>query len=234
MAVDSCAIAHSSINQYLHSPAEPFTEEHQSIELALMPNDTVGVLPVNADRATELGFRQVNDAVSEVLTNTVSEIIGEQLSRTIDRKKPHTLLDLYCGHGSWTRRIAERHPELTAVGIDSSEQNIQIARKHAAGIKNATFHVSRAEKVLQQTNAQSDIVIVDPPRAGLSSDVIRALTTSEHATATLLYISCHPATLARDLAALTAGGYDIDFVQPFDMFPQTPHVESLAVLRTDN
>jgi len=89
------------------------------------------------------------------------------------------------------------------MGVDVSEHNIRIARSQSVGAKNATFSVGRAET---------------------------AVSASKNLPRTLLYISCHPATLARDLAALSSGGYDIEFVQPFDMFPQTPHVESLAVL----
>lgn len=240
VAIDSCAIAHPTINQYIAAPTQAFSNDKQSIELALMSDESVTAFGVDTERSTELGFRQVNDAVSQILTNTVSEIISEQLANTQDDAGPMTLLDLYCGHGSWTRRIAERHPNLTAVGVDISEHNIRIARKQAAGIKNATFSVGRAEKALQQNNTQNDFIIVDPPRAGLNTEVIQALTantsaaTAQNATPTLLYISCHPATLARDLSALSNSGYDIEFVQPFDMFPQTPHVESLAVLRRKN
>ena len=231
VAIDSCAIAHSTINRYIAQPTEAFSKDRQIIELALTENNSVSAMPVNSERSTELGFRQVNDAVSELLTNAVLGIIDEHFMPASDNPHPATtLLDLYCGHGSWTQRIATRHPNISAVGIDVSEHNIRTARSQAMGIKNATFTVGRAEKALQQSHKKNDIVIVDPPRAGLSEELIQALVA--HTTSTLIYISCHPATLARDLAALSHGGYSIEFVQPFDMFPQTPHVESLAVLRS--
>lgn len=233
VTIDTCAIAHPAINQYLKTPAEPFSTDRQSIELALMPGGSVDALLINSERATELGFRQVNDAVSQSLTHTVSEIIAEKLANVQEASQPRTLLDLYCGHGSWTRRIATRHPNLTVKGIDSSEHNIRIARQLASDLNNANFSVGLSENALQQNKIQHDFVIVDPPRAGLSDEVISGLT-QFHGATTLLYVSCHPATLARDLAALTLGGYDIEFVQPFDMFPHTPHVETLAVLRGTN
>ena len=230
VGIDACVIAHPSINEYINAPKTPFSNERQSVELAFMPDHRVSVFKVHADRSTELGFRQINTAVSKILTNTVSNIIDEQLRGTNAMQGQQTLLDLYCGHGAWTRHIAQRHPSLSILGIDNSEQNIRTARSEAANLNNANFLVSRAETALKKSTTHHDFVIVDPPRAGLSTAVVEALT--EFKTPTLLYISCHPATLARDLAALTEGGYTVDFVQPFDMFPQTPHVESLAILRS--
>ena len=114
------------------------------------------------------------------------------------------------------------------VGVDQSEPNINTARKLTAKLKNASFIKNKAEKVLTQADMNADAVIVDPPRSGLSDTVVNAL--NEHPVDLLLYVSCHPATLARDLAKLHGGAYQMKSVQAFDMFPQTPHVETLVVL----
>jgi len=85
VAIDSCAIAEPSINQYIAVPTEPFSKHRQSIELAMMPDDKVGALAVDNERSTELGFRQVNDSVSELLTTCIVGMArgqGELLSNT--------------------------------------------------------------------------------------------------------------------------------------------------------
>jgi len=228
--VEHCEIAANQINDYLETPSQPFSTTHESVELAVMEEDSVTAFSVNSERGTELGFRQVNDAVAMHLNEAVHSIIKRTLSKVDSTKE--SLLDLYCGHGSWTRRIAEQHPSLRVVGVDVSEHNIKIARRLAKNIKNASFIKNKAEKVLTQTDIQANSIIVDPPRAGLSDTVVNALT--EHPVHLLLYVSCHPATLARDLSKLQSGAYQIHSVQAFDMFPQTPHVETLVVLNLSN
>jgi len=225
--IEHCEIAADRINDYLKTPDEPFSQSHESVELAVMEEDSVTAFKVNSERGTELGFRQVNDAVAIQLNDAVHATIKKYLSN-VELIKGY-LLDLYCGHGSWTRRIAEQHSTLRVVGVDVSEHNIKTARRLATNIKNASFIKNKAEKVLTQANVHADAIIVDPPRAGLSDTVVNAL--NEHPVPLVLYVSCHPATLARDLAKLQSGAYRISSVQAFDMFPQTPHVETLVVLK---
>ncbi len=232
IAIESCAIAAPEINEQLasinmtknHQPAE-----RQSIEIAIMPNGRVDTLTLHKDRSTELGFRQVNDAISKLLTETVLAQIEHGMSNAGNPAKPVSLLDLYCGHGTWSLAIANRHPTLRVVGVDSSAANIDAANKQSSTVENATFIKNEAEKILTKSDTAFDFVIVDPPRAGLSNTVVDALTL--HPCQTLLYISCHPATLARDLALLCTTSYTLESVQAFDMFPQTPHVETMAVLQ---
>lgn len=228
IAIDYCAIAAPQINHYLESLDSPLETSQQAIELAVMDDNSVFAFPVNSERATELGFRQVNDSVAQQLNETVFSLIEHHFSMRTEHSKAF-LLDLYCGHGSWTRRIAEKIPTLRVVGADQSEPNIKTARRLATDIKNASFVKNKAEKVLTQPDMRADAIVVDPPRSGLSDTVVNAL--NEHPVALLLYVSCHPATLARDLEKLHSGAYQIKSVQPFDMFPQTPHVETLVVLQ---
>jgi len=231
IAVTSCVIADERINRFLGESIAYDATSPAPVELAIV-QDQVEVFPIQSDRTTELGFRQVNDAVSMQLTAAVEEIISADLAKQAPSTPSAPLYDLYCGHGTWSIQIANTHPTLKVVGVDVLEDNIRIARQRGSAIKNVSFIHQRAEKAVTQISQAPGFIIVDPPRAGLSNELIEALKGIQ--LSTLIYISCHPATLARDLALLQSGSYRIDYVQPFDMFPQTPHVETLAVLRGDS
>jgi len=225
VAVARCAIADDRINAWLADPENTTSSEPEAVELAIS-GDEVHRSPISDDRTTALGFRQGNEAVSTELTRAVSAVINRQLQSA--PQPTSTLLDLYCGQGSWSVQIANAHPNLQVKGIDVSADNIRCAQRWAKGIRNLSFCTQTAERALADHNMSADFCIVDPPRAGLSTTVIDAL--NANPVDTLVYVSCHPASLARDLAALSSSAYCIDSVQPFDMFPQTAHVETLAVL----
>jgi len=222
VAIERCEIADERIN---HCLKQHSVNRAGKIELALQGNE-VHCYAVSDQRTTELGFRQVNDFVSAQLTAAVSNVISQQLNNELTPNL--SLLDLYCGHGSWSLQLGKAHTDLQVTGVDVLPENIRTAQRMAKGIKNISFITQSAERALMQKKAEPTFCIVDPPRAGLSVDVVNALNT--HEVKTLVYVSCHPASLARDLAALKAGAYNIEFVQAFDMFPQTAHVETLAVL----
>ncbi len=140
-----------------------------------------------------------------------------------------TIADLYCGVGLFALWLAQGSPETTLVGIEVDPLAIAAAEETARtwGVENCRFVARPAEKALGEL-LEVDLVIVDPPRSGLEEKLLRALI--ERGPRGFVYVSCEPATLARDLAILTAGGYTIESVEVFDFFPQTYHVESLAFL----
>jgi 23S rRNA (uracil1939-C5)-methyltransferase len=140
------------------------------------------------------------------------------------------VLELYCGAGNFTLSIARRSGEVVAVegqrrAIDSGKLNAQ-----RYGIENIRWRaapVPSAVATLARRKERFDKIVLDPPRAGAKAmDRDLAAMNAE----IILYVSCNPATLARDLAALTKRGYKLATVQPVDLFPQTFHLESLAVL----
>jgi 23S rRNA (uracil1939-C5)-methyltransferase len=154
------------------------------------------------------------------------------------------VLDVYSGTGTFTLPVARRAAE--AIGIESSEAAVADAERNAArnGITNARFWPGEAMETLrdrlglgrrdQSTRGlpfdrpQIDAVLVDPPRAGLHEGVVSRLI---HLGAPrLVYVSCNPSTLSRDLALLCESRYGVAWVQPVDMFPHTPHIECVAVL----
>ncbi len=136
------------------------------------------------------------------------------------------VLDLYCGTGTIGLCIAPFAHHVT--GVELQPTAIENARANARSnkIENTTFIAGDVGAVLPTLNA--DAVVVDPPRAGLTRDAIGHLNTTR--ARRMVYVSCNPETLARDLKILTQNGWSLLSVDPFDMFPQTHHVENVALL----
>ena len=232
VAIEQCAIAEPAINAALSNashvnPTSSCTDTLQQplpegrVELSVNANG-VSILPLNDNNTTEFGFRQVNTAVSTMMSELLHQVAQTHMTGQC--------IDLYCGRGSWSIDIAQQHPQTSVTGVDSSEQNIRIARTlaHDAKLNNLKFHQGQVEKLLHTLALPDSFCIVDPPRAGLDAKLCQALIT--HPAKTIIYISCHPATLARDMATLTQTCYSLESVTPLDMFPQTAHLETLSVL----
>jgi tRNA/tmRNA/rRNA uracil-C5-methylase (TrmA/RlmC/RlmD family) len=144
------------------------------------------------------------------------------------------LVDLYCGVGFFGIEAAALVESF--VGVEFDQQAIRAAQKNAAdrGIKNGEFRAARVEEalpgLLEKFSAEKTAVILDPPRKGCWPGALELLRNTRPAQ--VIYVSCHPATMARDLNILGAEGvYELVRVQPLDMFPQTQHVECVADLR---
>ncbi len=165
-------------------------------------------------------FLQVNTGAAEVLYETAAEALAH------GGKRFNLALDLYCGTGTltlWAAKAARR-----VIGVEENREAVQDAWKNAErnGVKTARFSVGRVESVLPRLRRDMNedmAVLVDPPRAGCSVPVLRALTNP--AVKRLVYVSCNPATFARDAAYLAKSGFKLGRVQPVDLFPQTSHVE---------
>ncbi|MCI5052324.1 MAG: 23S rRNA (uracil(1939)-C(5))-methyltransferase RlmD [Simkaniaceae bacterium] len=141
-------------------------------------------------------------------------------------KKGDRVIDAYCGVGTMALIFASRGAEVR--GIEIVPEAIRAAKENGEdnGIE-ASFICGRAEKLLPKEK-RADVVILNPPRKGCELAVLDAI--AKKRPRRVLYVSCHPATLARDLAHLVDRGYSIARVKPFDMFPQTMHVETLVRL----
>ncbi len=167
------------------------------------------------------GFAQANPLLYDALAERVAEAVGSG----------ERLLELYCGAGFFTVGLAQHFSALRAV-----EQVPQAGKDLAknlsrAGVVNVSFTPGRVEEVLQQAeikNFAPQVVFVDPPRVGMAAEVVDGLCAMRPAR--IVYLSCDPATLARDLARMEKQGYRLRLLEGIDLFPQTPHVEALAVM----
>lgn len=139
-------------------------------------------------------------------------------------------LDLYCGVGLFSLPLAKRFTQV--IGVEGSESAIDFAEKNAgnARLHNIKFIRGGVEDVLHETNLErTDLVLLDPPRAGTEKGVIEAIARMKPKN--ISYVSCEPSILARDLRTLLDAGYSLDSVIALDLFPQTHHVETIARLR---
>jgi len=170
------------------------------------------------------GFAQINQAQNRALVEAV--LASANLKRT------ESVLDLYCGMGNFSLPLARRAGQV--VGVEESAQSIAMARVNATAhqIDNASFYCQSAEGFLRRWRDRPfDLVMIDPPRSGARAVMDELL---ECRPGKILYVSCDPSTLARDLTPLVQNGYHVVSSRPFDMFPQTYHLESLTTLiRTD-
>ncbi|MBM7542169.1 23S rRNA (uracil(1939)-C(5))-methyltransferase RlmD [Amphibacillus cookii] len=142
-----------------------------------------------------------------------------------------TVIDAYCGIGTISLFLAEKAKKV--YGVEVVPEAIEDAKQNAIlnGITNTEFVVGQAEKIMPWWTAQGlrpDVIVVDPPRKGCDQALLDAML--EMKPDRIVYVSCNPSTLARDLAILEAGGYQTQKVQPVDMFPQTSHVECCSLL----
>ena len=141
------------------------------------------------------------------------------------------VFDLYCGIGTIGLSLAARAGEVW--GLEVSEDAVSDAARnaHANDITNARFmpgDVRREMRELVEIAGSPDIVVVDPPRSGLSQKIVRRIV--EASPRRIVYVSCNPTTLAPNAAQLAEAGWALRRVRPVDMFPQTPHIECVALL----
>ena len=161
-------------------------------------------------------FFQVNTVMAEHLVDCVRERLPED---------GRVLADIYSGVGTFTTLLADRFEAVLA--IESDREAVAAAVDNAAGLDQVTLFEADAAEGLEHLGDAPDVLLVDPPRGGLSRSLTRLL--AQHPAHTIVYVSCEPATLARDAAQLVAAGWRFIDCQPVDMFPQTYHVESVSI-----
>ena len=174
-------------------------------------------------RISAKSFYQINPVQTEKLYDTAisfAELTGNE-----------TVLDAYCGTGTIGLCASKYAKAVAGVELNADAVRDAIQNAKLNGIKNCFFTCSDAGKFLtkQAENGEKcDVVFMDPPRAGSDRAFLSALT--EIRPSRIVYISCNPETLARDLGFLTKGGYRVRKIQPVDMFPHTEHIETVVLL----
>jgi len=144
----------------------------------------------------------------------------------LDLRPDDVIVDAYCGVGTFAAVLAPFVRQV--VGIEESPAAVKDAGENCRDLPNVRFIAGKVENVLPKLTERPTKVLLDPARVGCERPVLDALIAAE--LERIVYVSCEPATLARDLAILREGGYTLQSVQPLDMFPQTYHVESVSLL----
>jgi len=168
-------------------------------------------------KVSAASFFQVNTVMAEKMVQHLLTCLPVSLSTT--------LLDVYCGVGLFSAFLATKCGRV--IGIESSESSCEDFTVNLDEFDNVELYEGEAEDVIPHLEAKPDVVVVDPPRAGLDKAVVDGIL--KLSPSLIAYVSCDPSTLARDAARLINGGYKLKEVTPFDLFPQTYHIESISI-----
>ncbi len=192
----------------------------QNAPLVLAGDDYLVMEAVGrAFRVSAGSFFQVNTAQAENMLRYLLD--------TLPLRPDAALLEVYAGVGLFSAFLAPRVARL--VVVESAPSAVEDFADNLDDYDNVDLYAGPAEEILPGLDLHPDIVLVDPPRAGLALPALDALVGMQ--APLLAYVSCDPATLARDARRLLAAGYVLETVQPFDMFPQTYHIESISMFR---
>ncbi len=220
--VQQCPILEPELEQALQTlPLQDFPADQREIELCVSSPLQIG------DYRYQIGpdsFFQVNTAVA-------AQLVAETL-RALALQGQENVLELYCGMGLFTVPIAAQAGYVLGVeGNGAAIVDAQANIDQAGGAAQVAFITASVEQALYQPAVQQrrwDAIVLDPPRAGVDQSAL--LTVLALGARKLVYVSCDPATLARDVKLICEHGYQLLSAQPLDMFPQTHHVETVALL----
>ncbi len=228
--IERCAIMDESINEQLallrrpmHTPPRvdryviwSLTGRSEEKHIVRFVKGKEILVPVE-------GFFQANSALTDGLVETVVDFAGVHPGETV--------LELYCGSGLFALFLAPFSKKLIGIEIDAEAVDCARMNMKKHGYENAIFHQGDVQGILEKEFGQEkenvDVVVLDPPRTGCERealDLVIGLRPSR-----MVYVSCDPATLSRDARRLVDAGYRLVTVRPIDMFPQTKHIESVAL-----
>jgi len=200
----------SVLHQYERESLVMAGEDH--ILVRVQPSPTI---QERSFKVSAGSFFQVNTRMAAALVDHLLMNLPEKMD---------TLLDVYCGVGLFSAFLAPRVSRL--IGVEFSESACDDFVDNLDEFEHVELYQDAAEKVLPALQVKADVILVDPPRAGLQPNALDAIIALQPQT--IAYISCDPATLARDAGRLIKGGYVLQKITPFDLFPQTQHIESIS------
>jgi 23S rRNA (uracil1939-C5)-methyltransferase len=218
------------------TPADSFLLTHAAGVAETTRAGETQVVKGKAELEEELSglrFRISPDAFFQTNTEMAESLYGAAVELA-DLSGRERVLDLFCGIGTIALTLALDAAEVWGVEIVEEAVADAIENARLNSVDNAHFFagdVRLAMRPLLEKSGQPDVVVLDPPRAGLSQKVVRRVIEAE--ANRIVYVSCNPTTLAPNARQLADSGYELKTVQPVDMFPQTPHIECVALLERD-
>ena len=237
--IDNCMLMHEGINSILGHLQDRCGETTQlairagreTDEYLVQPPLKNPEIPIPTgqkhyiESVGERTFRVASPSFFQVNIDQAAQLIGI-VREAVNLSGSEVLLDAYTGVGTFAILLTPFVKRVYA--IEESSAAVADAKENAVGAENIQFLLGKTEDVLADLPERPDVVILDPPRAGCQPSALDHL--AKLGSPMLVYVSCDPETLARDLKLLCANNYSIEQVQPLDMFPQTHHVECVAVL----
>lgn len=238
--LDSCPVLHPSLNSLLHEHSKNSGKPKKNQKELLIQVDGTGNVSSFSDPKAA-PFLQANGEVNRLMRERVLSLVQEYSGKG-DSRDP-LLLDLYCGDGNLSLPLLRAGYRV--LGFDTSRRAVEKANEEAGrpeqdapyrvgdALRSAAASLSRQSRSQKasRSGGRGDALfcIIDPPRRGLGETGVQAV--SALSPDRIFYISCNPASLARDINCFSRRGYEAGSVTLFDMFPQTSHLESLAVLK---
>jgi 23S rRNA (uracil1939-C5)-methyltransferase len=215
----------------LESPEPPELEIEAGISVVHLLGDEAVVMAGDDHLVMEVNdrpFRVSAGAFFQVNTTMAGKMVSHLLEH-LPVTPQATTLDIYCGVGLFSAFFARRVKRV--IGIEVSPAACEDFTANLDEFENVELYQAPAEDVLPHLELEPDLVILDPPRLGLDRRVLDTLCSM--APKKIAYVSCDPSTLARDASRLLAGGYRLVEVTPFDLFPQTYHIESISIFERE-
>jgi tRNA/tmRNA/rRNA uracil-C5-methylase (TrmA/RlmC/RlmD family) len=170
------------------------------------------------------GFWQVHPAAADTLVAAVLD----QVEAAGGVRAGESVLDLYGGVGLFAGAIAERHPGVQVVAVETDVDACRQARRNRHALPDVRVVESRVDGWLRDEQPRAEVVVLDPPRSGAGADVVRGVVAARPRA--VVYVACDPAALARDVKTFGELGYALQDVRAFDLFPMTHHMECVALL----
>jgi len=237
--INDCPIAVQKIREIIKSPKDitlpvekdrftVFAKDDVLLNEGAQQRGKIKILDKEITADAELFF-QSNCSMLEKLILELQRVIEDTKTYAINRALP--MADLYCGVGTFALFLGEMFPKV--ILAEENKSSVSLARENLRGI-NAEFFALRDsewQKTLPRSAGEYSFAVIDPPRAGLNSKLARFL--AKEGPAVIAYVSCDAAALARDSKILISGGYKLKELKIFDFYPQTAHIESLAVFERE-
>ena len=228
--IDRCAIMHETINDQIRRLKAGGLISSPEEDIIMWSEDRVDNNGDVVRKVKGKTFTVPHDGFFQANLYLTDRMVDE-VCRLLETRKVETLVDACCGCGLFSIFASSYASRI--LGVEIYEKSVHHAKLNAAnlGIKNAEFicgDVSAVLKDMAKKKETVDAVILDPPRTGMEMEALTAI--SEIKPDDIIYISCNPATQARDVKMLYESGYELLYLQPIDMFPQTQHIETVGLL----
>lgn len=231
--IDKCLIADNSINDVLKTL--PAGNPDDEILIVKSKEETI-VYPVekrapSAPNSTQEvdghDFAVAGDGFWQVHPGAAS-VLSRQIKESVKGLKVESFADLYAGVGVLAHSLLQEFPTANAIVVEADRSAAQNAKENLKSFKNVQVSSERVDKWVRGVKNKFDVVILDPPRSGAGQTVMQQI--CRQTLQKIIYIACDPAALARDVLIAKKNGWKLETVVAFDLFPQTHHIESVAVL----
>ncbi|MBU93109.1 MAG: SAM-dependent methyltransferase [Chloroflexi bacterium] len=241
-AVNHCLIMNNKINKYIKK-LENLTGESSQLSIRASENtNTFLIQPKfkNPDIKIKTGQKHYTEEISDyefqISSPSFFQINSHQIENMkntilslIKTNKKKLLVDAYSGVGTFGILLSEYFEKV--IGVEQSSSAVSDAKINITNIPNYKILIGNSEDVIKEIKSKIDVVILDPSRKGCDEKLLNSLTS--HPVDNIIYISCEPKTLARDLEILNKEKYKIQSITPIDLFPNTHHVESITLLKVN-